>query len=111
MGNEFFDVEFLTYVIRALVNNPDDVKVDRSVDEMGVLLSVKVNPEDMGLIIGRAGSTAKAVRTITRIVGMREKARVNIRIVEPEGSTHVRRDPGALRPSKDRSVDDIIGEL
>jgi len=79
------DVEFLDYVVKALVDNPKDVKVERKVDEMGVLLSLKVNPQDMGQIIGREGSTAKAIRNLVRIVGLKNHARVNLKIEEPEG--------------------------
>ena len=84
MSNDM-DREFVEYLIKQLVNKPESVVVTRTVDEMGVLLSVKVDKDDMGLLIGRAGSTAKAIRTLTRIVGMRNNARVNLRIEEPEG--------------------------
>ena len=80
------DKIFLEYVVKALVDNPDDVKIDRVVDEMGVLISLTVNPEDMGKIIGRMGNTAKAIRTLLRIIGMKNNARVNLKINEPEGS-------------------------
>jgi len=79
------DKEFLEYLIKALVDNPNDVKVDRKVDEMGVLLSLKVNPKDMGQIIGKEGSTARAIRNLVRIVGLKNHARVNLKIEEPEG--------------------------
>ena len=79
------DKEFLEYIVKALVDNPSDVKVERKVDEMGVLLSLMVNPADMGQIIGREGSTAKAIRNLVRIVGLRNHARVNLKIEEPEG--------------------------
>jgi len=79
------DKEFLEFVVKALVDHPNDVKIDRKVDEMGVLLSLKVNPEDMGQIIGRSGSTARAIRTLVRIVGLKNQARVNLKIEEPEG--------------------------
>lgn len=69
-----------------MVDNPNDVKVDRKVDEMGVLLTLDVNPADMGKIIGRQGNTAKAVRTLLRVVGMKHNARVNLKINEPAGS-------------------------
>jgi uncharacterized protein len=81
------DKEFLEYVVKALVDNPDGVTVDRTVDEMGVLLTLDVSPEDMGKIIGRNGNTAKAVRTLLRVVGMKNNARVNLKINEPEGGT------------------------
>ena len=79
------DKEFLEYIVKELVDNPKDVKVERKVDEMGVLLSLKVNPADMGQIIGREGSTAKAIRNLVRIVGLKNHARVNLKIEEPEG--------------------------
>ncbi len=95
------DKEFLEYIVKELVDNPKDVKVERKVDEMGVLLSLKVNPEDMGQIIGREGSTAKAIRNLVRIVGLKNHARVNLKIEEPEGG----RAPRAER--KEASTDDI----
>jgi uncharacterized protein len=80
------DQEFLEYVVKALVDNPDEVKVERKVDEMGVLLSLKVSPKDMGQIIGKAGSTAKSIRNLIRIIGLKNQARVNLKIEEPAGS-------------------------
>ena len=85
------DHEFLEFLIKAIVDHPEDVTVDRKVDEMGVLLSLKVNPQDMGQVVGRQGSTAKAVRSLLRIVGIKNNARVNLKIEEPEGSTHTPR--------------------
>jgi len=79
------DKEFLEFIVKALVDHPEDVKIDRKVDEMGVLLSLKVNPEDMGQVIGRAGSTARSIRSLVRIVGLKNHARVNLKIEEPEG--------------------------
>ena len=81
------DQEFLEYVVKALVDNPADVKVARQVDEMGVLLTLDVNPSDMGKVIGRSGNTAKAIRILLRVVGMKNNARVNLKINEPAGST------------------------
>ena len=83
------DQDFLEYVIKALVDHPEDVKVDRKVDEMGVLLSLTVNPEDMGQIIGRAGSTARAIRSLVRIIGLKNHARVNLKIEEPDGGRQI----------------------
>ena len=68
------DQEFLEYLIKALVDHPEDVKIDRKVDEMGVLLSLKVHPEDMGQIIGKEGSTARSIRSLVRIVGLKNHA-------------------------------------
>lgn len=79
------DQEFVQYVVEALVDNPDKVKVERRVDEMGVLITLDVDAADMGKIIGRDGATAKALRTLLRVVGMKNNARVNLKINEPEG--------------------------
>jgi uncharacterized protein len=79
------DKEFLVSLVKALVNNPDDVKADRTVDERGVLITLDVNPEDMGSVIGRSGQTARAIRTLLRVVGAKNNARVNLKINEPEG--------------------------
>ena len=97
------DKEFLEYVVKALVDNPNDVVIDRTVDEMGVLISLTVNPADMGKIIGRMGNTAKAIRTLLRIIGMKNNARVNLKINEPEGSTRperTERPEGESRPER-----------
>lgn len=80
------DQEFLEYIVKALVDHKDDVKIDRRVDEMGVLLSLKVHPDDMGQIIGKGGATVRAIRSLVRIVGLKNHARVNLKIEEPEGS-------------------------
>ena len=97
------DAKFLDYVIKALVDNPNDVKITRTVDEMGVLLTLTVNAADMGKIIGRSGNTAKAVRTLLRVVGMKNNARVNLKINEPEG--------GSVRESATKSVDEAMEDI
>jgi len=106
------DQQFLEYVVKALVDNPDDVKINRTVDEMGVLLMLSVNKDDMGKVIGRSGATAKAIRTVLRVVGMKNNARVNLKIEEPEGSE---RGMGGDKPSepyaRDTTVDDVINDL
>ena len=79
------DQEFLEYVVKALVDNPNDVKVVRTVDEMGVLMTLEVAAADMGKIIGREGNTAKSIRTLLRVVGMKNNSRVNLKINEPVG--------------------------
>ncbi len=84
------DQQFLETVVKSLVDHPESVKINRTVDEMGVLLTLDVHAEDMGKIIGRSGNTAKAIRTLLRVVGMKHEARVNLKINEPEGSTRVR---------------------
>ena len=79
------DQEFLEFVIKGLVEHQEDVKISRVVDEMGVLLTLDLNAEDMGKVIGRSGNTAKAIRTLLRVVGMKHNARVNLKINEPAG--------------------------
>ena len=106
------DQEFLDFVVKALVDKPEAVKIARKVDEMGVLMPLEVDPADMGKIIGRQGNTAKAIRTLLRVVGMKFNARVNLKINEPEGSTrpaYVPNNAGA--PSAASSVDAAMDDL
>jgi len=110
------DQEFLETIVKSIVNNPDDVKVERKVDEMGVLLNLSVNSQDMGSIIGREGSTAKAIRTLLRIIGAKNNARVNLKIEEPEGSLRAvaaAETAAAAAPeeSKNKDIDDVVGDL
>ncbi len=102
------DQEFLDFVIRGLVDHPESVKINRTVDEMGVLLSLDVHPDDMGKIIGRSGNTAKAIRILLRVVGMKNNARVNLKINEPEGG---RRTSAPSSASNSISMDDVIEDL
>lgn len=97
------DKDFLEMVVKALVENPNDVAVERNIDERGVLLTLKVNSADMGKIIGKQGQTAKALRTLLRIVGNMNNSRVNLKIFEPEGSE--RRVAPEAKPAED--VDDL----
>ena len=89
------DQDFLEFIVKALVDNPEDVQINRTVDEMGVLLSLKVNPEDMGQVIGKSGSTARAIRNLVRIIGLKNHARVNLKIEEPAGGKSASRDASA----------------
>lgn len=79
------DQEFVEYIVKSIVDNPDDVKTERKIDEMGVLISLTVNSADMGKVIGKEGRTAKAIRTLLRVLGARNNARVNMKILEPGG--------------------------
>lgn len=101
MSEKELDYQFLEYVVKTLVDNPGDVKIDRTVDEMGVLLTLSVNAEDMGKIIGRQGNTAKAIRILLRVVGMKNNARVNLKINEPEGGSR------ESASSVDEAIDDL----
>lgn len=80
------DQEFIEYIVKGIVDNPSDVKVERKIDEMGVLLTLAVSPADMGKVIGKEGNTARALRTLLRVLGAKNNARVNLKILEPEGA-------------------------
>jgi len=84
------DQQFLEFLVKSVVDHPEDVVVTRQIDEMGVLLILRVNPQDMGQVIGREGSTAKAIRSLLRIVGVKNNARINLKIEEPIGSERVK---------------------
>lgn len=104
------DAQFLEFVVKALVENQDAVKINRTVDEMGVLLTLAVDPVDMGKVIGRAGNTAKAIRTLLRVVGMKNNARVNLKINEPEGFSREDRPQVSSSPAM-KSVDEAMDDL
>jgi uncharacterized protein len=106
------DQQFLEFVVKALVDNPNDVKIKRTVDEMGVLLTLDVNAADMGKVIGRSGNTAKAIRTLLRVVGMKHNARVNLKISEPEGSLKGQGLGQTVNPSPAmKTVDEAMADL
>ncbi len=79
------DQQFVEYIVKSLVNNPDDVLVERIIDEKGVLLSLTVNPEDLGRVIGKRGVTAQSLRTLLRALGTKNDARYNLKIVNNDG--------------------------
>ncbi len=108
------DQAFLEYVVKALVDNSDDVETARIIDQMGVLLTLTVHPDDMGKIIGKSGKTAEALRILLRVVGMKGNARVNLKINEPAGGTRIsdiseKNDTQNIKTVK--TVDDIIEEI
>lgn len=109
------DKEFLEFVVKGLVDHPEAVKVERTVDEMGVLLTLDVHAEDMGKIIGRSGNTAKAIRTLLRVVGMKNNSRVNLKINEPVGGLRSQQQPAAAEDSATsevaRSLDEAMADL
>ena len=85
------DQQFVEYIVKTLVNNPDKVSIDRTIDEKGVLLSLEVDPDDVGRIIGRRGATAQSIRTLLRALGTKNDARYNLKIInnddyEPKAS-------------------------
>ncbi len=98
------DQQFIEYIVKSLVGNPDAVKVDRTIDEKGVLLELTVDPEDLGRVIGKRGSTAQSLRSLLRALGTKNDARYNLKIVDvdrPEGERG-----GAARPEDTSSSDD-----
>lgn len=109
MAEQHADQQFLESVIKAIVEHPGDVRSERTVDEMGVLITLHINQADMGQVIGRSGRTARSVRTLLRVVGAKNSARVNLKIYEPEGS---RRPMGGMRGpimgSASRGSDDDV---
>ncbi|PIW37037.1 MAG: RNA-binding protein [Candidatus Kerfeldbacteria bacterium CG15_BIG_FIL_POST_REV_8_21_14_020_45_12] len=89
---QFHDQEFVEYVVKSIVDNPDAVSTERTVDEMGVLITLTVDQNDLGQVIGRQGQTAKAIRTLLRVVGAKNQARVNLKIYEPDGGNRPPRE-------------------
>jgi len=75
---------FLENIVKALVDHPEAVKIEKTLDEMGVLLTLRIDPKDMGLVVGRQGTTIKAIRTLLRVVGLKNRARINLKLEEPE---------------------------
>jgi len=125
MTDNVKDKDFIEYAVKMLVDNPDDVKVERKIDEMGVLITLDVNAKDMGMVIGREGMTAKALRTLLRVIGARNNARVNLKLNEPEGSERPPREPREPRefrdvrpaapspaaPEEKKTLDDVMNDI
>lgn len=121
------DRDFVEYVVKMIVDHPDAVKVERKIDEMGVLITLDVHPSDMGMVIGREGMTAKALRTLLRVIGARNSARVNLKINEPEGSLRPPRESNGTReegmgrpesvvatekaPEEKKTLDDVMNDI
>ncbi len=101
------DQGFVEQTVKALVDHPDDVKTERKIDEMGVLITLFINSEDMGQVIGRSGQTVRAIRTLLRVVGARNNARVNLKIDEPEGSRRPRKETPVTEEAAPSAVDDL----
>jgi hypothetical protein len=108
------DQQFVEYIVKTLVNNPDKVNIDRVIDEKGVLLSLSVDPEDVGRVIGRRGATAQSIRTLLRALGTKNDARYNLKIVNTDGervgtisSDDAENDYEHTEPTAARTADDI----
>ena len=93
------DQQFVEYIVKSIVGNPDSVSIERTIDEKGVLLELTVNPEDLGRVIGKRGATAQSIRTLLRALGTKNEARYNLKIVDnsPEGA----------RPPREQSSGDF----
>lgn len=99
---EITDQEYVESIVKPLVENPEEVVTSRTVDEMGVLIQLTLNRSDMGKVIGRDGRTAKAIRSLLRVFGSKSNARINLKIVEPEG--------GEVAPARDDKIESIPEE-
>lgn len=102
------DQQFVEYIVKSLVGHPDDVIVDRIVDEKGVLLTLTVNPEDLGRVIGRRGVTAQSLRTLLRALGTKNTARYNLKIVnndDPNDATVISSDDGVVMNETEEVVE------
>lgn len=107
------DQQFVEYIVKSLVGSPDDVVVDRIIDEKGVLLTLTVNPEDLGRVIGRRGSTAQSLRTLLRALGTKNSARYNLKIVnndDPSEMTEFSSDDEPVDNSTDTDVENTESE-
>ncbi len=102
------DQAFLEYAVKALADHPELVETTRTIDQMGVLLTLTVHPEDMGKIIGKSGKTAEALRILLRVVGMKGNARVNLKINEPVGGKRLPTQEGEQGM---KTIDQVVGEL
>ncbi len=99
------DQQFVEYIVKTLVNNPDKVVVDREIDERGVLLSLSVDPEDVGRVIGKRGATAQSIRTLLRVLGTKNGARYNLKVVNTDGVE------GGSERRETRADAEAVGEL
>ncbi|PWB38772.1 MAG: RNA-binding protein [Parcubacteria group bacterium] len=97
------DKDFLETIVKAIVDKPNEVVVERTIDERGVLLTLKVNPEEMGKVIGKQGQTARALRTLLRIIGNKNNSYVNLKVYEPDKEGR----PSAPRMEKPLATEDV----
>lgn len=101
------DQQFIEYIVKSVVGHPDDVVVERVIDEKGVLLTLTVNPDDLGRVIGKRGVTAQSLRTLLRALGTKNDARYNLKIVNNDGQTGAVLSSDDSASSSDRSVDTV----
>lgn len=104
------DQQFIEYVVKNIVDHPEEVQIERTVDERGVLLKLTVNQEDMGKIIGKGGATAKAIRTLLRVLGAKDDARYNLKIVDLEGDENGGSTAPPAESKSDEAAEDTSSE-
>lgn len=106
------DQQFVEFIVKALVSKPDDVQINRSIDEKGVLLELSVAGEDLGRVIGKRGNTAQSIRTLLRALGTKNDARYNLKIIDPEGDQRHREREfvAAAAPAAVPVVDDNVSQ-
>ena len=114
------DQQFIEYIVKSLVGHPDAVKIERRIDEKGVLLELTVDPEDLGRVIGKRGATAQSLRTLLRALGTKNDARYNLKIIDngmpPPKRDHPQASDDASEPaassddSPAASSDEPVGE-
>ena len=95
------DQQFVEYIVKTLVNNPEKVAIERTIDEKGVLLSLTVDPEDVGRVIGKRGVTAQAIRVLLRALGTKQDARYNLKIVNTDSEHEESREAKSEKPEKE----------
>lgn len=100
------DQQFIEFVVKSLVGNPEAVKVDRRVDEKGVLLELTVDPEDLGRVIGKRGATAQSLRTLLRALGTKNDARYNLKIIDNGVGAPTADSQAAAATTKPAATDD-----
>ncbi len=100
------DQQFIEYIVKSLVGNPDEVKIDRRIDEKGVLLELTVDPEDLGRVIGKRGATAQSLRTLLRALGTKNEARYNLKIIDNGEPRPPRDDSGSSTDDSHAAVSD-----
>ena len=100
------DQQFIEYIVKSIVGNPDAVKIERTIDEKGVLLELTVDAEDLGRVIGKRGATAQSLRTLLRALGTKNDARYNLKIVDVGGPRPPRDDARTTKSDDKPAVDD-----
>lgn len=104
------DQQFIEFIIKTLASKPDDVKVERSIDEKGVLLELTVAPEDLGRVIGKRGNTAQSIRTLLRALGTKNDARYNLKIVDVDGGEGATKNRSAQENKPDENGESATEE-